>query len=579
VTFLIDFGIKGAVALGFAFLVAVALRRGSASVRYAMWTCALTAVLVLPVVSSIGPRWSFSRSAWRRATLTASDVAQAAPSVSVVVHARRPAAQGLPMMIWIAGVMAMLARVGFGHWRVRSMFGAAKKIRDSEWVSAAQESAASIGFRRAVVLKLSTATDVPLSYGLIRATVLLPGESEHWTEERRRIVLSHEMIHARRLDSVWGLLAQCALAVNWFNPLAWLAIRQFRKEQERSCDDAVVAAGTASTVYASHLVDLARSIAIPEPALGMAERFDLEGRVHALLDSTRRRKAASRKMCAAMFLAALALIVPLAAVRAQAVSKPQAADASGAAAPIPAVLAKSAEDSKPEVAIHKAVRRTPVRESATASEEPQTTPPSGIKGSVYDPSGAVIPSATITLKNTATSKEEVVLTASDGSYQMQGLPAGEYLVKVRARGFATYQVTLELEAGPFATMNAHLAIGDGEESMLITAARPERVSAAGATPQPTRVGGMVQPYNLIKKVTPTYPPTAKAEGVEGTVLLRAIISKSGSLLSIVPVNSSIDPRLVSAAMDSVSQWLYQPTLLNGEPVEVVTTITVAFRLN
>jgi protein TonB len=114
---------------------------------------------------------------------------------------------------------------------------------------------------------------------------------------------------------------------------------------------------------------------------------------------------------------------------------------------------------------------------------------------------------------------------------------------------------------------------------LITATRPSGASASGAVVPPTRVGGMVQPYYLLKKVTPVYPPTAKAEGVEGTVLLRAIISKSGSLLSIVPINSSIDPRLVSAATDSVSQWLYQPTLLNGEPVEVVTTITVAFRLN
>jgi TonB family protein len=570
VTFLIDFGIKSALALGIAFLVALVLRKGSASIRYAVWTCTLAAVLLLPV-AMLGPAWNLD-------SVVAQPGQQAEPSMLVVIHARQPVQapvwpQKLPMMIWIVGAAAMLARVVAGHLRVRLLFGKAEEIREAGWLAIAGETAASIRFQRAVLLKRSTATDVPLSYGLFRATVLLPGESEQWTDERRRIVLAHEMIHARRLDSMWGLVAQCALAVNWFNPLAWLAARQFRKEQERSCDDAVVASGTANTVYAAHLVDLARSIAIPEPALGMAERFDLEGRVRALLDPARRRKAASRTTCAAMFLAALALIVPLAAVRAQSISKPQTDDASGAA-PV-----KKTEDLKQEAAVNRPVRRTPVRERATASEEPQAVPASGIKGSVYDPSGAVIPSATITLKNTASSKEEVVLTASDGSFQLQGLSAGEYLVKVRARGFATYQVTLNLEAGLPATMNAHLTLGDGEESMLITASRPAGVSASGAVAPPTRVGGSVQPYNLIQKVTPTYPPTAKAEGVEGTVLLRAIISKSGSLLSIVPVNSSIDPRLVSAAVDAVSQWLYQPTLLNGEPVEVITTITVAFRLN
>jgi TonB family protein len=573
VTFLIDFGIKSALAMGAAFLIAFAFRRGSASVRYALWICALAAVLLLPLAMQIGPGWKIDRSAWHHATVTPTTGQGDLESDFVVVHGARPAS--LPMMVWIAGAMAMLLRVAAGHWRVRSLFGKAEEIRDPQWLALARETAAGVGFHRAVRLKRSTATDVPLSYGLLGATVLLPGESEQWTEERRRIVLAHEMIHARRLDSLWGLLAHCALAVNWFNPLAWLAVRQFRKEQERSCDDAVVEAGTASTLYAAHLVDLARSIAIPEPALGMAERFDLEGRVHALLDPARPRKAASRTTCGAMFLAALALIVPLAAVRAQSISKPQTDDAT----PSAAVPVKKTEASKPEVAVNKPIRRAPVRERAAASEEPQTAPASGIKGSVYDPSGAVIPSATIVLKNTASSKEEVVMTAADGSYQLQGIPAGEYLVKVRVRGFATYQVTLNLEAGSPATMNAHLTLGDGEESMLITATRPSGASASGAVVPPTRVGGMVQPYYLLKKVTPVYPPTAKAEGVEGTVLLRAIISKSGSLLSIVPINSSIDPRLVSAATDSVSQWLYQPTLLNGEPVEVVTTITVAFRLN
>jgi TonB family protein len=569
VTFLIDFGIKSTLALGVGFLVALALRRGSAAVRYTMWTSVLIAVLVLPLAMRIAPAWNIDRSAWRPATPADVDLAEG-PSTAVVVDGRRPASRELPMMIWIAGTIAMLARVGAGHWRVRSLFGSAGKIRDARWLALAHETAEAIGFRRAVLLKRSTATDVPLSYGLLRATVLLPRESEHWTEERLCIVLAHEMIHARRLDSLWGLLAQCAMAVNWFNPLAWLAIRQFRKEQERSCDDAVVLAGTASTIYAAHLVDLARSIAIPEPALGMAERFDLEGRVHALLDPARRRAEASRKMCGAMFLAAVALIVPLAAVRAQSISKPPVEAVSDAVVPAEHV------DHRPvEVALHKPERPARPQPHAAAAEEPQAA--TSVVGSVYDPSGAVIPSATISFKSTTSSNEEITLTDSDGSYKLRNISPGEYAVKVRARGFATYQKTLTFEAGAPATMNVHLAIGDVEESLVVTASKPAEIAVS--TAPPIKVGGMVQALHIIRRVTPLYPPDARAEGVEGAVLLHAIVSKSGSLLSIVPVNTSADPRLVSAAVSAVSQWQYQPTLLNGEPVEVITTITVSFRLN
>lgn len=238
--FLIDFGVKSALALGFAFLIGYLMRRASASMRYAMWTCALAGLLLLPVTLWIGPVRNVDHSAWRRAT--------PAQHISVVVHAKRPAAptwpRNLPVIVWLAGVMTMLVRTAAGHWRVRSLFGNAEQIRDARWLALAAEVGVPVGLR----LKRSTATDVPLSYGLFRATVLLPAESDSWSDERRRVVLSHEMIHARRLDSLWGLLAQVSLAVNWFNPLAWLAAKQFRKEQERSCDDAVVMAGTAATV-------------------------------------------------------------------------------------------------------------------------------------------------------------------------------------------------------------------------------------------------------------------------------------------------------------------------------------------
>jgi len=204
--FLIDFGVKSALALGFAFLVAWLMRRASASARYALWTCALAAVLLLPVALWIGPVRNVDRGAWRRATPE--------QQVSVVVHARRPAPaptspQNLPMILWFAGAISMLLRTAGGHWRVRSLFGKAEQIRDARWLALAAEIGATVGFR----LKRSAATDVPLSYGLFRATVLLPAECDSWSDERRRVVLSHETIHARRLDSLWGLLAQISLAL------------------------------------------------------------------------------------------------------------------------------------------------------------------------------------------------------------------------------------------------------------------------------------------------------------------------------------------------------------------------------
>ena len=97
------------------------------------------------------------------------------------------------------------------------------------------------------------------------------------------------------------------------------------------------------------------------------------------------------------------------------------------------------------------------------------------------------------------------------------------------------------------------------------------------TPKRIRVGGQVQQARLIQKITPLYPPLAKQARISGTVRLQAVIAKDGSIQELQVLAGH--PLLVQAALEAVRQWRYQPTLLNGEPVEVVTTIDVVFTLS
>lgn len=97
-----------------------------------------------------------------------------------------------------------------------------------------------------------------------------------------------------------------------------------------------------------------------------------------------------------------------------------------------------------------------------------------------------------------------------------------------------------------------------------------------ATPQRIRVGGNVQQARMIHMVQPSYPTIAKQAHIQGTVVLHAIIAKDGTVQELQLISGP--PLLVRAAMDAVRQWRYQPTMLNGEPVEVDTTISVIFSL-
>jgi protein TonB len=97
-----------------------------------------------------------------------------------------------------------------------------------------------------------------------------------------------------------------------------------------------------------------------------------------------------------------------------------------------------------------------------------------------------------------------------------------------------------------------------------------------ATPQRVRVSAGVTSGLLVRKVNPVYPPLARQARISGTVVLRAVIGKDGSIQNLSLVSGH--PMLAPAAIDAVKQWKYKPYLLNGEPVEVDTEIQVNFTL-
>jgi len=112
--------------------------------------------------------------------------------------------------------------------------------------------------------------------------------------------------------------------------------------------------------------------------------------------------------------------------------------------------------------------------------------------------------------------------------------------------------------------------------VMSAAAPPPPPPPKAAAPKRIRVGGQVESAKLIFQPKPDYPPLAKMARIQGTVRLEAVISKDGTIQDLKVMNGH--PLLVKAALEAVQRWRYQPTLLNGEPVEVVTEIDVNFTL-
>ena len=208
-------------------------------------------------------------------------------------------------------------------------------------------------------------------------------------------------------------------------------------------------------------------------------------------------------------------------------------------------------------------------------------------GTIFDISDAACPNATIVMTNHKAGTVDMTTSDAAGSFAFKALPVGEYEMKVLKPGFATYLAPqVVLEPGRDLALNAKLEMGvlndtvevQGEYRNQPYAMKASPSTETTAEPKRIRIGGKVEAAKIITKVQPIYPESAKAAGAQGSVLLHAVVSKDGRPLSLQVLNSQVNPDLARAAVEAVSQWRYQSTLLNGEPVEIDTTIQVKFTL-
>ena len=151
-------------------------------------------------------------------------------------------------------------------------------------------------------------------------------------------------------------------------------------------------------------------------------------------------------------------------------------------------------------------------------------------------------------------------------------------LRVQSPGFVTLFREFNVKADSKVDRGLTLTLGKVHEQVTVAAeGTPATPSPTPSAPKPMRVGGNVAQANLVTKVQPIYPVSAKAAGIQGTVELETVISTEGVPLDIRVLASPSDD-LTQSALEAVRQWRYKPTLLNGSPVEVVTDVIVNYTL-
>ena len=522
------------------------LRHRSAALRHWVLATSLACAAAMPILELVVPAWSMPLSAPAAIQLRGPEVRapELAPAGTDAIIEQQtefripdPATRGMFRTIWLGGVAAGLGLLLVGLARLTWLASSARRITEGPWHDLAVEIAHEYGVHRAFLLLQSDHPSLLVTWGLALPKIILPATAHRWTQERARVVLSHELAHICRGDWIVQLAAELLRSIYWFNPLLWIFCRRLRLESEHACDDEVMNRGMRGADYATHLVDLARSLNQTRhtwfPAPAMARPSSLERRVRAMLTQGLNRNPIGGSTRATIL---VTLIVMSAAI-------------------------------------------------AAAQSTFQT-----FSGTVVDATGKPVPGVTLVLADARRQAKYEVKTNRTGAFEFIGLPSGNYGVELQANvaGFRPLKETVTLN-GSNVQRRFTLQIGSLQEAITVTfapgASGPEPAAAPVvkevSAPKlseciATAVGGNIWAPRKIRDVNPQYPEQLRDTGTEGIVVMDATIGVDG-YVNDVQVVGSPQADLANAAVTAVRDWRFTQTLLNCTPVEVQMRVTTTFK--
>jgi len=312
------------VPLAAAVVAAFALRRASAEGRVLVWRSAIV-VLLLAFVGRIPGHdlaWvvpsalSLPLVALGRVQVTAESLRSLGDPRDYSSLSTSFAIVRLLLAVYLAGVVLVLVPVIASFIRLRRRVARTAEPFDAGDVLA--RACASVGVRRNVRVVMSRSAVVPLTWGFLRPTIVLPVTARSWSASELGIVLMHELSHVRAGDWAFALAARVTCALYWFHPGAWWLARGLHADCELACDDRVIASGVRRSDYAELLVtaaDALRPNARPTAAMALAQRSGLRLRLAALLDGRHHARPLHAGWSACAAGVTLAVAISMSAVR------------------------------------------------------------------------------------------------------------------------------------------------------------------------------------------------------------------------------------------------------------------------
>jgi len=463
-------------------------------------------------------------------------------------------------IIWGIGLLFMLLRFVLGAISIRNLKKEMVEVCNPR-ISAVLNSAEKLFCEHPKTrLFLSKKAPYPMAVGVFKAFILIPECLLHKLQESQiRGILLHELSHIYHRDLVTGILQRLVTALNWWNPLAYTLSTAHSRAREEISDNYVLLQND-SKEYAECLINLAEKTTLWKRlsvSVGLASpHIPLKDRVKHILSKERIMDTNLKKSTiTVMVVAAFLFVMAIAGSRLIfATEKPEATiEKVDLALPDLQEQDKKAQDEEKKKSAKKDVK-PPKLIKKVEPVYPDEARKAGIEGAV-------------TLEATTDNRGRV-----QNVKVLRSIPELDQAAVDAVKQWVYEPMVIDGKPrGVVFTITCRFSLDNERMGKAFEG------GVTGTDQKPAvRAVGDIKPPKLIKKVEPIYPEIAKQAAIEGVVILEAITDIYGRVVNTNVLRSI--PLLNQAAIDAVTQWVYEPMIFDGEPRGVIFTVTCTFKL-
>ncbi len=388
ILYLASIVLKSTIIFTIAKILIISFRNFSPIYRNIIYKITIITVLLFPLLEFILPKYEINQTPAILHTtfvkIHSFSVQNIAPSI---ITKSSISFSEIFILIWFIGTLFLLLKILLGWILTKKIITQSTQIDNFTFNKIKTKTEKKLSIRQPIIYASSTIISSPIAIGWLRYRIILPTYTLNWSEDKIGMILTHELAHIKRHDTVWFIISIIMTSLYWINPLAWILRKNFILDSEIICDDFVLLNGSDAHSYAESLLTIVNNIKknrkINLVSINMARKTELEDRLMSIVRNSKREVKINSLPAKLFIILTIVIVLPLVGLQVFARDTNSLTTFSSYLPKTQKNVDNKNNNNYPKVDDFVVLTIMPKMVKSTSPEYPQTAKKKGIEGDVW----------------------------------------------------------------------------------------------------------------------------------------------------------------------------------------------------